>query len=347
MATCATCGGDLEHIEAECPACALPVEPPRTLVDATGASPLVPFADSRLPAEPAAVRPSVRIQTLLLLLVVAFGVVDFLTIPIVRAVEPSGMRDFHLMAILVSLWVAVLFAQFVLLAVWWVFSPLDWLPRAVLGLAAPAIWCALFFVGALLAVPDEFGGGQQRFWLAIVQMTAPLPLLMMATQLFLWCMRIWFGWRIEQVAITASPVERKSLRILDVMLATGAVAMALTLAKFGNRNEFMAISDGQYLVQRLIISGFAAVLTALSVLPCVWAGLRRTAPRWGFFVAAAVQAAIVINFLAIVTLLSGRNPTPSGLWGYCFLTVGVYFAITMLILYGCRRCGYGLRWKKE
>ena len=169
--------------------------------------------------------------------------------------------------------------------------------------------------------------------------------MMMASQVLLWGTRIWFRWRIVKVDAAPSDVEYKPLRILDLMIATGAVAVVLTLAKLGNFREYE--SDAGYLAYVFIGAAIAMVISAAIVLPCLWAGLRRPVPAGGKSIAAAAHAAVVFVTMVVIVAFLGPGPPPGEAWGGFFTVATIHWAIMMLILSGCRRCGYALRWKQE
>ena len=352
MPTCLTCGAELEHTEALCAACERVAEPGDTSLDATDVEPAAATdfefdtpsaAQSLSAARQTRVKPAAGAQTLLLAVFAFFMMMDLLTFPILIGLQGLAGSSMFVAFSVNSMLMAIVVAQFVLMAIWWVFAPVSLLRRAACGIPAPLIWCASYFAGFLLAVPD--GGTSVYILVAVAYVMGGLPLLMIASQLLLWCARFWLRWRIVRVEPTSAIQGYQPLRILDVMIATGAVAVALTLAKLGNIGG--SRSDAEYLMGFSITAGIGMIVVAALALPCLWVGLRRPAPAGGKLIAAGVHVAIVIITMVVGMLIEGRGMPPAEVWGAFFMMAAFHWAIMMLILCRCRRCGYALHWKAE
>ena len=342
MSNCTACGTELEPLDVECSACGSVRDDDR--VAERAAKKEVAACESHAAVIAAHRQAKGSVGAMIVIIVGVFALLDFLYVPVMWGLGRSGRDTTYMVMFVAALWIATLGAQFSLMTIWLVHAPVRFLRRVGCGLVAVVIWYGAVFAGALCTNVFRHGPGLLEFLL--VTMT-PLPLFMMAIQMPLWCIRIWFGWRVELVvegAATTGP--RRPLRILDLMLTTGAVAVALALAKLGNPGRgFFADSD--YLGILLFYSAVASFLSALSLPLCLWVGLRKNLSQGAIGIAIGIHAAIIFVPLFIIEIISGGMAPSVEVWGYGFLAMVAYFMIVILILAACRRYDYYLRTNNE
>lgn len=176
-----------------------------------------------------------------------------------------------------------------------------------------------------------------------------LPTMILAVQFPSWCLRYWFAWRVE-VRETRSdsneerPGGRESnhaqpLRIRDVMIATGAIAVAFAAAKTGYDHEDGF--GGIFIVILCIWFAALATLGTLSVPICLWSGLNRANPSSAMGIAAGLHVAIVIIGLMVLSGIVGETP-PAEAFGYILLGTAGYFTLAIVPIHLAGRYGYRL-----
>ncbi len=367
MATCLTCGAELETVDSPCSSCSATIEPqptqaqqqptdrlssPPESMDASpfATMPIMDFATDRdVLATPAPPRSTNYVlpknsRGLLAVFVGAFALFDFLAVPLTAVI--STRPDEAIVFLMMVFYFATYIAQVSLLTIWMVFAPLKLVARVAWALGAAVLGISAFFLGVLVVTSGDFGPGAGiYFFIGITYLIGPYPLCLLAAQLGLWIMRFWRHWRIVRVDAAADEAKHKPLRILDVMIATGFVAVALALLqglKFdGGRQEPL------YVLFVLAMAGFTAIYAAALLIPTVWAAMRSPPSLSKAFTAIAIHVAVIVITMLIGALIEGRGGPSGGTWAVFLLTAIIHCAILLSILTAFRRRGYVLRKKGE
>ncbi|REJ69934.1 MAG: hypothetical protein DWQ31_03020, partial [Planctomycetota bacterium] len=292
-----------------------------------------------------------RRAQVLIRIVILLGVFTNLSLfPVVDAVDSTfrgSVVDF-LIIVLISAGVATVAAEVALLSVWWVLTPVSLARRLGYGAATAFVWHVSVALGLLNIGALESAFRTREF----VQITCCLPILLLAAALPLWCLRTWLHWRIEPIDEDGDESNRRPLRIVDIMVATGLVAVALGVVKLplGDRAP-----DPVELYLITAIWGVAiAGLSALAVAPCLWATLRPPPRAVRLSIVAAIFACMPVAFLAtlsiVVYIIDGNfllRRAPISFYFAVVETVVVYATLLLSTLLVTRRCGYCLRWRGE
>jgi len=230
-------------------------------------------------------------------------------------------------------------AQMALFAIWCALVPLHWLKRMLMavisGLVLYGAWAAGYAIYTL-----HSSWLRERLWERLVTGLLCLPILLLAVQIPLWMMRIWFRWRIAHPDEDSSETFQP-LRIRDLMIATTAIAMALAAAQL---SQTISVPSGNGSIVPLVVAAIVImVLSAISVLPAVLAVLRsrRLLLAMGFVF--SVYVAIAGSYAALIVLLSEAPLDWEMFVGMPALAVGFFVELTLPLLIA-RRFGYRLLW---
>ena len=219
--------------------------------------------------------------------------------------------------------------------VWFVFARLPWPWRILAGAAS-----AILLFGAFLApsfLPDNTVPGDIEYLAATLLC---LPLFLLAAQTPLWIMRIWFRWRIAHRDDAASG-RYEPMGIGALLLAMAVIAGALTAARM---SKSMTAWRGDDSIAGLVVAALVImVISAITVLPAILAGLHARRLSQAIGLAFAADAAIVVGYVALgVTLGRGRLDWEAFI-AMPALTGGFFVALTAPLLIA-RRLGYRLLW---
>ena len=231
-------------------------------------------------------------------LVLGAGVLNFLTLPLMRASAGDAVG-----AMLGAVTSGVIFSEGGILTLWLVWGPGDLIRRLVMHWF---VACGLFLAwgtGFLVAVADGPGGG----FVAEVLGTAvcSLPLISLAAQLPLWPLRTHFGWRVERPAHAGDDHRSQALSIRDLLLGTVVTAVTLGCARLTPlRLEAATV----FWLRWSIIALAITVISAVSLIPALLFLLRskeRTTAVGSLCVYAGLAALVVFAFVAAST--GGRS----------------------------------------
>ncbi|REK31244.1 MAG: hypothetical protein DWQ42_00985 [Planctomycetota bacterium] len=249
-----------------------------------------------------------------------------------------------------SLFYPLLLLEFTAVSLWLVLAPLRGIPRIGVGLAVALLWLGCFFLSALLSL-SEYVDMESGFVIILITVSC-LPALFVAFAIPLWLLIACFGWRIEPIA-RSSAGDRPSLTILDIMIVTAVIAVALGLVRF------LAVTAldgwGGLIMGMLFMYGlFVTIGTVLSVVPCLWAGLRWPPAKYRLLLVIGLHLVPTLLYVALATSLAvhaseGFEQLLALLWtaSLPLLCVGLYLTMLLVPLIAIRRCGYCLRWRSE
>jgi len=278
--------------------------------------------------------------------VVALGVLaNLMVLPTVYVLESMvRMLNDTLFALLLGTRLATVAAEFALLSVWWMLAPVKLAPRLGYGLAAASAWHLAFTVVYWFS-DVGFSGDVREF----VRVTCSMPILLLAALLPLWCLRTWLHWRIEPIDEAGDESNRRPLRIVDILIATGLVAVALGLVQLPFDDPGRGTVDTYW---SLSLGGLAiAIAATVTVVPFLWATLRPPprAARLAVLTAIHVGIATLLAVLIQIEFDTPRLFVPPPWFFQCIAVtmVTVYFALLLSTLLLVRQCGYCLRWRGE
>mgnify|MGYP001076587510 CR=1 FL=1 len=225
--------------------------------------------------------------------------------------------------------------QIALHSIWCVFAPLHWAKRFFVGTTSAILLYMGIFVPSL--VPDRIRHAD------VADLAAPLlclPLFLLAAQTPLWIMRMWFRWRIVHRDDAASG-QFEPLRIGGLLLATAVIGMALAAARL---SQSIGSSSGNDSIVWLVVAALVImVISGITVLPAILAGLYARRLPLALGLALAPDAAIVVVYVALaVTLGGGRFEWE--LFIVMPVFAGGYFVTLTAPMLIARRLGYRLLW---
>jgi hypothetical protein len=171
-------------------------------------------------------------------------------------------------AVVGSLSLGALASQFGLLVIWSVFGRMVSWKRLLVSLVVGLLLCESFMLGATLQgeglahLVDELLERQQD--------VLTIPLVFAFAQLPCWLAKVIFGWNV----CTSHDVSSESpIRIRHLMIATAAIALLITLARWGlpgDRLEYWSILG----ILCAVSFGFGLML----LVPIMWATLKAKHP---------------------------------------------------------------------
>jgi hypothetical protein len=177
----------------------------------------------------------------------------------------------------------------------------------------------------------------------VADLAAPLlclPLFLLAAQTPLWIMRMWFRWRIVHRDDAASG-HFEPLRIGGLLIAMAVIGMALAAAQV---SQSLAARSGDRSIAGLVVAALVImVISALAVLPAVLACLRARRLPLALGLAFAVDAAIVLGYVALVVAL-GRGRMHWEVFVQVPVLAGGFFVSLTAPMLIARRLGYRLLW---
>jgi len=191
------------------------------------------------------------------------------------------------------------------------------LPAVLMG------WLCGLTVG--LAIESREVGEAFKVVVAII---CSLPALLLAFEFPLWLVRFFGGWRIASSRLPGpSPVELP-WGIKHLLGATAAIAIALTLPRFGGED----VAGTDLVVELIIPLLILALFSAANVLPTVVCVLRANKAGIGILLGLVVQLVCLVPVLALANLL-GAPPKVFGLICALFTVYAATFLLTLGVLH--------------
>lgn len=237
----------------------------------------------------------------------------------------------------------VIEAQFAFHAIWCVLAPLRLVTRLSMGLGIGLILLAAWALGLAIAQADHppFNPG---VWREILAILLTLPVIMLAAQLPLWCVRCFFHWRVFHRCDPARKSPHESLAIRDIFIATAVVAVVLSCARLATMVSG-ELQGEQPMIRILFLAPVTAILSLLTTLPIVVVTLRA---RWlgsSLPILLAVDAAMVLGVLVLVSAMQG------GMAGELAVIIGStaagFFGTLTGVMVIVRRLGYRVYWGRR
>jgi len=280
-------------------------------------------------------------------LAIGFGLLNLLFMPVAMALAPPGKgpvgpNDIRLY--LVAFGMGAIGAELALLAIAAVFGPgIAWC-RHLLAMLLVLVFTYLAIAGNSLAerlhsITIFYSAHNWPFFLLV-------PILFYSCQLPLWPLRSFYCWRIAEHGKAKSAPR---LSIAGILLATGAIAVALGAVRLGHHLMLLVLPAGANIdapLWWLVVGLWAAPIAVISlvVLPVFTLAIFRTkSPLWGVLGAAAWSALLFETAITIVRLASGGWPTAIP-W-HLLATIVAGFTVGLILpLLIVRLCGYRLFW---
>ena len=276
-----------------------------------------------------------------LALVLPFALVNVVVVPLgyrVGPVDPGGVWVFVCMG--------AIGAEAALHAIWCVLAPVGFAKRLAIGAGVGLVLFGAWAVGYAVAV-SEYGGLDEYYWGYVVTALLSLPLLAIAIQSPLWLARLWLGWSVAQPGEPFRKSHAEAFRIRDLLVATGAVAAALSAARLAVPDD-VSYSD-RFFVGLVIGALVAAGISLLTTLPVVVATLRASRTRVALLALLGMlplAVTITIGFTATWAAIAGsRAPT----WAYVGLAsmAASYLVCLAAVMLVVRGLGYRLVWGRR
>lgn len=185
-------------------------------------------------------------------------------------------------------------------------------------------------------------------WDEVLAAILVMPLLTCASELPLWFFRSFLRWRIELVSRERIRCETPHLSIAGILIATTAVAIALTSARLGHASLRNGPSEADWWFACGIAVAFAGGISLFTLPVCTWAALR--CPSWwrGLLVAVVWLTIVGFMLIGINIILDGHwPPWRLEFWlGFCGISGS--FALGLMGTLGlARMLGYRLLWGRE
>lgn len=252
---------------------------------------------------------------------------------------PRG-PDHVLVMVLYAAGLSAIGAQMGLHGIWCVLAPLPWAKRFLVGATSGLVLYGSVAVGWIVVPSLRHELGESDLLIALVTGLLCLPLLLLAAQVPLWIMRIWFRWRIAHRDDVPSATLRP-LRIGHLLLAMATIAAALAAARISQSISASPGNDG--IVVLAVAALVIMVISAITVLPAVLAGLYARRLPLAHALAFAADVAVVVGYVALFVALGGERLE----WEIVIFMAGVaggFFATLTVPMLIARRLGYRLLW---
>ena len=281
-------------------------------------------------------------------LAIGFALLNFSFMPVAMALRgggPIGPNDIRVY--LVAFGLGAIGAEPGLLAIAAVFGPGTAWRRHLLAILLVVVLTYFAFAGnslaeSLFSMTTFYGAQNWPFALLV-------PILFYSCQLPLWPLRSVYCWRIAEHGKAKSAPR---LSIAGILLATGAIAVALGAVRLGHHLMLLVLPAGANIdapLWWLVVGLWAAPIAVISlvVLPVFTLAIFRTkSPLWGVLGAAAWSALLFETAITIVRLASGGWPTAIP-W-HLLATIVAGFTVGLILpLLIVRLCGYRLFWGRS
>lgn len=231
----------------------------------------------------------------------------------------------------------ILVGEFGLLATWAVLGPgrlyPQWFEALLVGLG---LFLA-FVAGIVVAEGHGFPARNEFF-----QMILAIVALLVATEVPLWCIRLFRGWRLvfrgKDAARTA--IESRQLQIRDILIVMTILAVFLgtmSLAAKGNNGR----DDTEFLIFASIGCGVAVVWSALVLPICLWTCFGASAIGVRIGVLTGYLITMATAAIGVTVAVSGRDVPPDAIAFFLLLHVAL-LATLFSGLWLAGACGYVL-----
>jgi hypothetical protein len=269
----------------------------------------------------------------------AFATVDVMPLVVIEIFENFGGRPSDVLVILtLAPWGGMIAGEFIVFAFLLVWSQGSFVLRLVIHwLLAIALYCC--WAAALTVVSSLENWGTESTLEATRAVLMALPVVCLAVQAPLWCLRIYGGWRLETSNRSAAPYAPAQVSLGDILLGTAIVAVSLTLWRlmFEKQESF----GSEFWIGWGIAFPVIALISILT-----------TAPLLGFIVGLKSLPLAILSLIAywvILSLLGSAvviyfNPSE---WResllFFFLAILCGFSTVSIPFWLARAAGYRLR----
>ncbi len=221
-------------------------------------------------------------------------------------------------------------AQIALHSIWTVFS--SWHP--VFRFSASLMMALILFFSLIggLWLHHELGHGD------LVTSLLCMPLISIAVQAPLWTLKVFWKWEIVPGWNVDTSACRHTLRIRDMLAATGSIAVAFAAVRLAGSLD----GTDELLVGLGIASVIISIVSLLVVVVALLATLRAPLVVISTLLAVTFQVALYLAWFATMCLVTREVPPPE----VCSLFLGMYFGLVVFLyapLLYLRYHGYRLR----
>ncbi len=267
---------------------------------------------------------------------VTFG--SFLAVNVMLTTGLSNVRyPDSIISVLVGLATGAVVAQMVLHSIWTVFCWWDRTRRLLVSVLSALILYLSLFAKPLF----DTDAGAYR-WNEAASMLLCLPLFLLSVQLPIRALKAFRGWEIVAIAADANALRKRKSGILDLLLITGAIGIAMALTRLVG-TTLMGTSNGSMFVLQMVT--VAAVMSILSLLTSVIAllGTMRAANvAVGTLAAVGTQLVLCVGWYVVMCTLTHEIPPVEFVAALVSFVVGCGVSIYAPLIY-LRTRGYRLR----
>lgn len=232
-------------------------------------------------------------------------------------------------------------AQGGLHAIWYDFASVRPVTRLGLGAGVGLGWYGMWMTGYAFQWTRH---GSPYPWSGVATGLLCLPLVLLAVRSPLWLARYFFRWRVLHRRDPARRSPFQSIGIRDILLATGAVAVALSAARTG---VMVSYPDSE--ASLLILGLYALLAAALSLfttLPVVVATLRARRLWLALLIVLFFVLLSTVGFVAGIRGIAGEWP-PREVYPLLALMAACFFVCLTGPLLIMRWLGYRLYWGRR
>lgn len=235
-------------------------------------------------------------------------------------------------------------AQGGLHAIWYDFASVQPVTRLGLGVGAGLGWYCAWAAGYTSQSIPRFHGSVYLFWSSVITGLLCMPLVLLAVRSPLWLARYFFRWRVLHRRDPARRSPFQSIGIRDILLATGAVAVALSAARTG-----ITVSYHDSEPSLLILGLYALLAAALSLfttLPVVVATLRARRLWLALLIVLFFVLLSTVGFVAGIRGIAGEWPPRDAYLSLALMAACFFVCLTRPLLI-MRWLGYRLYWGRR
>ena len=242
--------------------------------------------------------------------------------------------------------VGLIGAQAGLHAIWCVLAPVGAVKRLATGIGAGLLLYGAWALGYAVEVWNWRDADAYHWWEEVASTLLCLPLLVVAVQVPLWVARWWFGWRILRRCGPSRRLPRTPIGIRDILVATGVVALVLSIARSPLPGEASNGSPPGNLIPLVTGALVAAAISLFTTLPVVVATLRARRLWLAIPTILFLDLAVMSGLVVISSAQDGRWPQQEECLFLILMLVGFSLSLIgpMLIV---RRLGFRLYWGRR
>ncbi len=263
--------------------------------------------------------------------------------PVSRNMDPVSVGEFW-----TAFCTGLVGAEAGLLVIAAVLAPGNGLLRHVIVVPLAMIWILAWFLGYKLYWWTQGTYFSYPEWKEVFSSILVIPLMFCACELPLWIFRTLLRWRITPSGQKDSRRTPPNLSIAGILMATGAVALALASVRSGRRLVSNDMSEADWWGASGIAVAFSGGISLLTLPLSVWATLRCSSLVAGLGATIAWLMGAALLLVCCVSALADNWPFMELEFWFLFFGMNCGFAVGLLgTLSLVRAGGYRLLWGRE